>query len=437
MNQKLIRIKEADSSDGKRLLSALSRRTFKIPEDIEQKVKEIVEAVQESGDNALCDYTSRFDCPGFTPDMLRVSEEEIERAFEQVDSHLLSALEKAKENIGSFHARQLPDSWFQTRQNGVILGQMVHPVEAAGLYVPGGQGGKTPLVSSVLMNAIPAKIAGVERLILCTPPGPDGKISPALLAAAKLCGVSHIYRVGSAWAIAAMAYGTETIGAVDVIAGPGNIFVTAAKKLVSGAVAIDMIAGPSEILIIADDSAKAAYVAADMLSQAEHDPMATSILVTTSSKLAKNTSNELEKQIEKLERAKTARRSIESNGLILVTKTIEEACQLANTIGPEHLELMVKDPWAFVPKIKNAGAIFLGLYSPEPIGDYIAGPNHVLPTMGTARFSSALGVETFLKRSSLICYTKEAFMKDALDVMRLAETEGLTAHKQSVRVRVE
>ncbi len=437
MNKKLIRVKEADSSDGKRLLSALSRRTFKIPEDIEQKVKEIVEAVQERGDDALCDYTSRFDCPGFTPDMLRVGQEEIERAFKQVDQHLLSALEKAKENISGFHARQLPDSWFQTRQDGVILGQMVKPVEAAGLYVPGGQGGKTPLVSSVLMNAIPAKIAGVERIILCTPPGPDGKISPALLAAARLCGVSHIYRVGSAWAIAAMAYGTKTIGAVDVIAGPGNIFVTAAKKLVSGAVAIDMIAGPSEILIIADDSAKAAYVAADMLSQAEHDPMATSILVTTSSRLAKETSKELEKQLEKLERAKTARSSIESNGLILVTKALEEACQIANTIGPEHLELMVQEPWALVPKIRHAGAIFLGPYSPEPVGDYIAGPNHVLPTMGTARFSSALGVETFLKRSSLICYTKEAFMEDAEEVMRLAETEGLTAHKQSVKVRVE
>jgi len=437
MAKSIVQIERADSDKGKRVLSALSRRTVEIPEEIEAKVKEILEAVKRDGDKALCEFTARFDCPNFTPSMIPVEKQELESAFQKVDNRLLKSIKKAKANIETFHRKQLPESWFQTHDNGVILGQMVRPVDAAGLYVPGGQGGKTPLVSSVLMNAIPAKIAGVKRIILCTPPGQDGTVSPALLVAASLSGVNEVYRVGSAWAVGAMAFGTQTIKPVDVIAGPGNIFVTCAKKLVSGSVAIDMIAGPSEILIIADDSAKPSFVAADMLSQAEHDPMATSILVTTSEDLAVETVKELEIQLETLERAETARQSLETNGLVIITSTLEEACQISNTIGPEHLELMVERPWDLIPKIKHAGAIFLGNYSPEPIGDYIAGPNHVLPTMGTARFSSALGVETFIKRSSIISYSKEAFLEDADDVMALAEVEGLTAHRQSINIRKE
>jgi len=437
VSQQIIKTVRADSREGKKVLSALSRRSFDIPEDVEKSVKEIVEAVKREGDKALCSLTRRFDSPDFDASMLKVSENELEEALNKVDEDLLSAIKKARDKITAFHERQLPSSWFHTGDEGVILGQMVRPVDSAGLYVPGGQGGKTPLVSSVLMNAIPAKIAGVERIILCTPPGKDGRVSPALLAAARVCGVHEVFRAGSAWAIAAMAFGTETIKSVDVIAGPGNIFVTAAKKLVSGQVAIDMIAGPSEILIIADESARADFVAADMLSQAEHDKMATSILVTTSDQLAKETCKELERQLTRLERAETARASLESNGLAIVTDDLDEACDIANQIGPEHLELMVKEPWALVPFIKHAGAVFLGAYSPEPIGDYIAGPNHVLPTMGTARFSSALGVETFLKRSSLIFYSKKGFLEDAEDVMKLAEVEGLTAHLKSIKVRKE
>ncbi len=437
MTGELVKIHRADSKEGKRVLSALSRRTVNIPKDIERTVQEILDAVKRDGDKALCDFTARFDCPGFGPSMIPVDDQEVEAAFDKIDKDLVLAIEKARSKIEAFHQRQLPDSWFQSQDNGVILGQMVRPVDAAGLYVPGGQGGKTPLVSSVLMNAIPAKIAGVKRIILCTPPGEDGKLNPALLVAARLSGVSEIYRVGSAWAVAAMAFGTETISPVDVIAGPGNIYVTAAKKLVSGTVAIDMIAGPSEILIIADDSAKPSFVAADMLSQAEHDPMATSILLTTSSRLAEETVQELERQLKGLERAETAKKSLETNGLIVITSDLEQACEISNTIGPEHLELMVENPWSLVPKIRHAGAVFLGSFSPEPIGDYIAGPNHVLPTMGTARFSSALGVETFVKRTSLICYSKEGFMEDADQVMTLAEVEGLTAHRQSIQVRKE
>jgi len=437
VSEQIIKTVRADSQEGKKVLSALSRRSFDIPEDVEKSVKEIVDEVKRDGDKALCSLNRRFDCPDFDASMLKVSENELEEALDKVDEGLLSAIKKARDKISAFHERQLPDSWFQTGEEGVILGQMVRPVDSAGLYVPGGQGGKTPLVSSVLMNAIPAKIAGVNRIILCTPPGEDGGVSPALLAAARICGVHEVYRAGSAWAIAAMAFGTETISPVDVIAGPGNIFVTAAKKLVSGQVAIDMIAGPSEILIIADESARADFVAADMLSQAEHDKMATSILVTTSNHLAEKTCKELERQLGQLERAETARASLKNNGLAIVTGDLDNACDIANQIGPEHLELMVKEPWALVPRIRHAGAIFLGAYSPEPIGDYIAGPNHVLPTMGTARFSSALGVETFIKRSSLIFYSRKGFLDDADEVMKLAEVEGLTAHLKSIKVRKE
>ncbi len=437
MSKTILKPLDAESPRGREGFSALLNRQFEIPEEIEASVREIIADVRENGDQALVEYTKRFDCPDFDASMLPVGEEEITRAYSRVDPGILESIRKALSKIEAFHGKQLPVSWFDTRADGTILGQMVHPVDAAGLYVPGGTGGSTPLVSSVLMNAVPARTAGVKRLVLATPPGRDGRVSPYLLVAAREAGVSEIYRMGSAWAIAAMSYGTETIGAVDVVAGPGNIFVTVAKKLVSGNVGIDMVAGPSEILIIADEHAEPSYVAADMLSQAEHDPMATSVLVTTSGQVAEGVCKELATQLEELERAETARKSLESNGLVLVVKDLDQAADMANRVGPEHLELMVKRPWELLPKIRHAGAVFLGQFSPEPVGDYIAGPNHVLPTMGTARFSSALGVETFLKRSSIISYSREAFLEDAGDVMGLARIEGLTAHERSVGIRLK
>jgi histidinol dehydrogenase len=347
----------------------------------------------------------------------------------------LTSLRKAVSNIRDFHRHQVPKSWIMTRENGTILGQMVHPVDAAGLYVPGGRGGETPLVSSVLMNAVPAVIAGVGRLVLATPPNSSGDVNPYLLVAASEVGVREIYKMGSAWAIAAMAFGTQTIAPVDVVVGPGNIYVTLAKKMVTGVVGIDMIAGPSEVLIIADADAPPEFIAADLLSQAEHDPMATPILVTPSMGLAEDVSSQLTLQLERLERRDAARKSLQDNGLLLVVEDLVTAAEISNRIGPEHLELMVVDPWGLLPRIRHAGAVFLGSFTPEPIGDYVAGPNHVLPTMGTARFSSALGVETFLKRSSVISYTENAFRDDADDVIRLAGIEGLSAHANSIRVR--
>ncbi len=425
----------SSQEEGRKRLSALLARSFELPGEIEAKVAQILDDVRRRGDEAVVEYTRRFDAPRFDASMIEVSGAEMERACSQVDADFMSALKKAAANIRRFHQRQLPDSWFMPKDDGTILGQMVRPVDCAGLYVPGGAGGKTPLVSSVLMNAIPAAIAGVRQIVLATPPTEDGGVSPYILAAAREAGVHRVFRAGSAWAVAAMAFGTDTIPRVDVIAGPGNIFVTIAKKLVSGMVGIDMIAGPSEILVIADDSAPAEFVAADMLSQAEHDPMATSIALVTSHELAVAVADELAAQLGRLERAETARASIEANGLILVTRDLDEAVEISNRVGPEHLELMVKEPWALLPKIRHAGAVFLGPYTPEPIGDYIAGPNHVLPTMGTSRFSSALGVDTFIKRTSIISYSRQGFEQDADDVTLLARIEGLTAHAGSVEVR--
>ncbi len=437
MTDYIIKPLDAESPPGREGFSALLNRQFEIPREIEASVIDILAQVKAMGDEAVVDFTRKFDCRDFSASLLPVSSQEISDAYKSVDSKILSSIRKALKNIEEFHKKQLPSSWFETREDGSILGQMVRPVDAAGLYVPGGTGGSTPLVSSVLMNAIPARIAGVERLVLATPPGKDGKVSPYLLVAAREAGVSEVYRMGSAWAIAAMAFGTETVRPVDVIAGPGNIFVTVAKKLVSGTVGIDMIAGPSEILIIADHTATPAYVAADMLSQAEHDAMATSVLLTTSVELAKQVCSQLTQQANALERKDIACKSIKSNGLVLIVRDLESAVKMANQVGPEHMELLVERPWDLLPGIKHAGAIFMGNFSPEPVGDYIAGPNHVLPTMGTARFSSALGVETFLKRSSIISYSERAFMQDAEDVMGLAEIEGLTAHRHSVAVRLK
>jgi len=431
----VIPIFNSATEDGKKRLDEVLNRRFEIDQELENRVKDILQRVATQGDKALIEYTRQFDSPEFSLENLKVQESEIERAYEAVSEDFLKALRKAKANIEEFHKLQLPKSWFMTKDDGSILGQRVTPVDGAGLYVPGGQGGKTPLVSSVLMNGIPAKIAGVERIVLVTPPSQDCSASPHLLVAANEVGISEIYKVGSAWAIAALAFGTESIKPVDVIVGPGNIFVTIAKKLVSGRVGIDMVAGPSEILVIADDSAKAEFVAADLLSQAEHDAMATSILLTTSEDLAKGVCKELEQQLRELSRAEVAEKSLRENGLLMVVGSLEEAAQIANRLGPEHLELMIKDPWQLMPMIKHAGALFLGNYTPEPIGDYIAGPNHVLPTMGTARFSSALSVDTFLKRTSILSYSKKAFDQDAADVILLAEVEGLSAHARSIEIR--
>jgi len=353
-----------------------------------------------------------------------------------VTDEFLGTLKKAMERIRSFHEREMEDSWLQTRDDGTIVGRLVRPVDSAGLYVPGGQGGSTPLVSSVMMNGVPAAIAGVKRRVMVTPPNGDSTVNPYLLVAAQETGISEIYKAGSAWAIAALAYGTETIPRVDVIVGPGNQYVAEAKRQVSGMVRIDMIAGPSEVLIIADESASPASAAADMLAQAEHDHLALPVLIALDSDFADNVLEELERQLPLLSREAVARASLVDRGIILIARDLEEAIEAANLIAIEHLELLIKDPWSQLPFIRHAGAIFLGHNTPEAAGDYIAGPNHVLPTMGTARFASALGVETFLKKSSLISYSAAGLQGDGADIQRLAMLEGLDGHAQSVKIRL-
>jgi histidinol dehydrogenase len=403
--------------------------------DIRQ-VQMIVERVRKEGDEALIRYSRQYDAPEFAIGQLQVTSAEMAEASRSVDRRFKQALNLAAGQIEAFHSRQRPNSWIDTPRPGTLLGQMVHPVDAAGIYVPGGKAGTTPLVSSVLMGAIPAKIAGVGRIVMVTPPTRDGSVSPYLLAAAQRAGVETVYKVGSAWAIAALAYGTPTIPRVDVIVGPGNIFVTLAKKLVAGTVQIDMIAGPSEILVLADGSADPAFVAADMLSQAEHDAMASAMLVTDSSQLARKVAAALKEQLDQLSRREIARQSLKSFGAIWVVPDMTAAIELANRIAPEHLELIIADPFARIGEIRHAGAVFVGPYTPEPVGDYVAGPNHVLPTAGTARFSSALSVDHFIKKTSLIHYSREAFQREAPAIMQLADIEGLGAHARSVKVRM-
>lgn len=400
-------------------------------------VTEILDAVKKRKNDAVLKYCRKFDAPNLTVEQLQVSSEELQQAYELVDDSFLDTIGRAIERIQSFHEREMEDSWFQTREDGSIVGRMVRPVDSAGLYVPGGKGGSTPLVSSVLMNGIPAGIAGVSQRVMVTPPSNDGSINPYLLVAAQEIGITEIYKAGSAWAIAALAFGTETIPKVDVIVGPGNQFVTEAKRQVSGMVRIDMIAGPSEVLIVADETASAKSVAADMLAQAEHDTLALSILVTTHEPLAAEVLAELKRQLPLLAREEIARRAIEDHGVILVAENLEQAIEVANSIAIEHLELIIQDPWSQVPFIRHAGAIFLGANTPEAAGDYFAGPNHVLPTMGTAKFASALGVETFLKKSSIISYSAQGLQQDAEHIIKLAKLEGLTAHANSVAVRLE
>lgn len=402
-----------------------------------QKVERILEDVKKNGDTALMKYTNRFDSPNLSVESMKVTKKEFDAASKKVDRNFVRSLNRAASQIESFHQQQLANSWINTDREGVFLGQMVNPVDAAGVYVPGAKGGKTPLVSSVLMGAIPAKIAGVKNISVVTPPTKKGTINPHILVAAKKVGVDAVYKAGSAWSIAALAYGTETIKKVDVIVGPGNIYVTLAKKIVAGTVGIDMIAGPSEILVIADSTAEPEYIAADLLSQAEHDPLASAILVTTSKATATAVAVAIEIQLNNLSRKDIAEKSLEKYGAILVVPDMADALELANLIAPEHLEMQIKDPFEYVGRIRNAGAVFLGKYTPESVGDYIAGPNHVLPTAGTARFASALSVDHFIKKTSLISYSYDAFRKEAGDVIRLAEIEGLGAHANSVRVRLK
>lgn len=424
------------SDEAEAKLEQIGGRKIGADPAIEKRVIEILETVRNAGDQAIMRYTRQFDAPDLELKDLTVVEDEIAKAYDSVDAGFLDIVKTAAANIDAFHRHQLRTSYFTTCPDGTFLGQMVRPVASAGLYVPGGRGGETPLISSVLMNGIPARIAGVSDLALVTPPRRDGSINPCLLVAAREVGIHRIHKIGSAWAVAALAYGTESVGRVDVIVGPGNIYVALAKKLVSGEVGIDMLAGPSEILVIADETARPAYIAADLLSQAEHDAMASAILVTTDAQLAQKAATEVREQLLRLPRQEIASRAIERYGAVFLVETLNEGVALANRLAPEHLELQVKEPLTLLGKVRNAGAVFLGECTPEAVGDYYAGPNHVLPTAGTARFSSALGVENFLKRTSVIAYSREAMKRDAASIVRLAELEGLEAHAASVRVRM-
>lgn len=416
------------------ILENLLKRSPNQYREYETIVEEIIEEVRKNGDEAANAYTLKFDGATVTPKTIRVSEEEIEAAYLQVEDSLVDIIRKAKINIESYHEKQKRYSWFDSTPNGSLVGQKITPIEKIGVYVPGG---KAVYPSSVLMNVIPAKVAGVERIVMTTPPGKDGKVNSNTLVAAKEAGVDEIYKIGGAQAIAALAYGTETIPKVHKIVGPGNIFVALAKKSVYGHVSIDSIAGPSEILVLADETANPRFVAADLLSQAEHDELASAILVTTSMDLAKKVSKEVDDFVEVLSRKEILQKSLENYGYILVADSMNEAIAVTNEIASEHLEIVTKDPFQTMTKIKNAGAIFLGEYSSEPLGDYFAGPNHVLPTNGTAKFFSPLSVDDFVKKSSIISYSKEALEPIHKDIIAFAKSEKLTAHANSIAVRFE
>lgn len=425
-----MQIVQVEKGAEEKVLSLLNNRTEEDFSQIDAAVADILVKVAKEGDAALAYYSQLFD--GAAGGELLVDQEQIEAACQQVEPEFLQALEEAAENIRAFHQKELEKSWTWEKRPGVMLGQLVNPVESAGVYVPGG---KAAYPSTVLMNVIPAKIAGVPRIVMVTPPGKDGTINPYILAAAKVAGADEVYAVGGAQAIAALAYGTETIRPVNKITGPGNIYVARAKKAVFGLVDIDMIAGPSEICILGDTSADPIFVAADMLSQAEHDEMAAAIFVTTCQEKATQVAKEVEKQLAQLERQNIAAASLTNNGLIAIASDTESQIRLANLIAPEHLELLLENPLQHLGKIRNAGAVFVGPYSPEPLGDYYAGPNHTLPTGGTAKFASPLGVYDFLKKSSIIYYSKEALSDEKDGIIKIAQKERLTAHGNAIAVR--
>lgn len=418
------------SEDFKRFLAA-SNASMKQYED---SVGEISRQVQEKGNQAIFAFTLKFDGAKIDESNFLVSEDEIEAAYDAVDDDYIFALDQAIDNIATFHGRQLKNSWMEPDERGNILGQLYRPLERVGIYVPGGT---AAYPSSVLMNAIPAQVAGVSEIAMVTPPAKDGSINPYTLVAAAELGIEEIYKMGGAQAVFALAYGTETINKVDLISGPGNIYVTIAKKMVYGNVNIDMLAGPSEILIVADRKANPAYLAADMMSQAEHDVLARSILVTDSETLIERVQEEIEKQVQELSRQDIIRQALESYGALVLVPQMDQACAVANLVAPEHLELMVEHPFDYLSRIRNAGAIFMGKDTPEPVGDYFAGPNHILPTGGTARFYSPVSVDTFMKSSSIIYYSPQGIREDAEGIMKLAEVEGLTAHANSIRIRVK
>ena len=420
-------------ADGKaelELLKEIENRSEKTNKDVTAAVSEILANVKARGDEAVREYTIKFD--GKTPEKTEISKEEMLELSKSCDKDFLKAVEKASENIADFHKRQLRQSFFTTKDDNVMLGQRVRGLERVGIYVPGGT---AAYPSSVLMNAIPAKIAGVKEIIMVTPPTKQGKPNPDIMAAALAAGVDRVLLMGGAQAVAALAYGTQTVPKVDKIVGPGNIFVATAKKLLYGTVDIDMIAGPSEILVMADSSANPAFVAADLMSQAEHDVLASSILLTTSSELAESVKTEIEKQSQMLSRKDIIDKALSSYGAIIICENNQQMVDFANKLAPEHLEVCMENPLDYIGVLDNAGSVFLGHYSPEPLGDYFAGPNHVLPTSGTARFFSPLGVDSFIKRSSFIYYSEKALEKDAADIIKFAETEGLTAHANSIKVR--
>lgn len=429
--EKLLHKKAFDEVELPQQIRDFNKKLFGKDLSAAELVKRIVDDVRGNGDAAITYFTKKFDGADLTSDKFLVTDAEFSAAENEVDKKVFDSLKRAAENIKNYHMDQLPKSWITYRGEGSILGQSIIPLERVGVYIPGGT---AAYPSSVLMNVIPAKVAGVGEIIMCVP-AKGGKLNPYVLMAAKIAGADKIFKIGGAQAIAAMAFGTTTVPRVNKITGPGNIFVTLAKKEVYGHCDIDMLAGPSEILIIADENANPVYAAADMLSQAEHDPMACSIVITTDVKLAEEISAQVKTQLEKLPRREIAAASIEHNGLIIVAKNIEEAVDFANISAPEHLELLVKNPFEFLPKIKNAGAIFAGENSPEPLGDYFAGPNHVLPTGGTAKFYSVLNVETFFKRTSLISYTRQDLLNVADDIINLANAEGLEAHANAVALR--
>lgn len=416
------------------ILENLLKRSPNSYGEFESRVNDIIQNVREKRDEAIFDYTLKFDGAVINKDNIRVTEDEIKEAYEQVDPKLLDVIRKALVNIRDYHAKQRQYSWFDSDESGIILGQKVTPLKTVGVYVPGG---KAVYPSSVLMNVIPAKVAGVSNIIMTTPCGKDGKVYPSTLVAAKEAGVDQIYKVGGAQAIAALAFGTESIPKVNKIVGPGNIYVALAKKAVFGYVSIDSIAGPSEIMVLADETANPRFVAADLLSQAEHDEMASAILVTTSEELAKQVSVEVDKFVATLSRKEIIQKSLDNYGYILVADTMQDAIDTVNEIASEHLELVTKNPFEVMTKIRNAGAIFIGEYSSEPLGDYFAGPNHVLPTNGTAKFFSPLSVDDFIKKSSIISYSREALEPVYKDIVQFAECEKLTAHANSIRVRFE